>query len=94
MSAADPQILRAKALALLQEAHTLDGRRPFIVTHSHRAGSTAYIGWFKGRPSEHEAAGLLEEEFEPEREEYLSIDDTVSLESMAGVNPGVVLAGG
>lgn len=76
--------LRARALALLQQARELDGLRPFAVTHRHRFGSSTYLLWATQTPSEHEAAAALDADYEPGREE-LAIEEALSLEQLAGV---------
>lgn len=87
--AADPSDLRAlqlraRALALLQEARELDGLRPFAVTHRHKFGSSTYLLWAARTPQEHEAAAGLDADYEPDREE-LAIEEGLTLEQLAGV---------
>jgi len=37
--------LRTLATALLESAHQIDGRQPYVVNHSHRHGDTVYTIW-------------------------------------------------
>lgn len=78
--------LRARALALLQEARELDGLRPFAVTHRHEFGSSTYLLWAARTPQEHEAEAALDADYEPDREE-LAIEEDLTLEQLAGVAP-------
>jgi len=78
--------LRTQALALLEQAQTLDGLQPFIITHRHNHGSSAYIAWFTREPNNDEAAAILESEFESERGEELSIESSVTLGELTAVS--------
>lgn len=75
--------LRSLATALLESAHHIDGRQPYVVNHSHRHGDTMYTLWSATPPSEKQMAGVLEEQFEPDREslEYHALD----IRDMTGV---------
>lgn len=79
--------LRTQAMACLQEAEALDGLKPFIITHEHRHGVSTYLAWFRGMPTEEQAAAIIEEEFEPEIEESISIAGNLKLQEVAGVWP-------
>jgi len=76
---------RVQALALLEEAAALDQLKPFAVTHRHRFGESTYLCWSAWTPSEEEAASICDGGFDPELDEYLSIEETFTLEEMAGV---------
>ena len=78
--------LRAQALALLQEAQQIDGLKPFTVTHTHRFGNSTYVLWAKSMPDQDQAISVLDSAFEPERDEYLAIEDGHSLEEMTGAS--------
>lgn len=77
--------LRVQALGLMQEASAIDGLKPFSVTHNHQEGSSTYLLWAKGAPSEEDAAAVLEADYEPERDESLDIETVFSLEELTGV---------
>lgn len=76
--------LRALATALLESAHQIDGRQPYVVNHSHRHGDTMYTLWSATPPSEEQMAGLLEEEFEQDRGETLEYH-AMQIREMTGV---------
>lgn len=78
-------MLRAKALALLQQAEALDGLRPFMVIHEHDAGTAGYLAWNHDVPSEKEASAVLTSEFEVDREEVLTVVSDVTLDEIVGV---------
>lgn len=67
--------LRVQALELLRQAQDLDGKKPFLVTHSHQYGDTNYIGYFEEAPTQEQAEALLESDFEEDRDETLNIDE-------------------
>ena len=87
----DPAILRSQALALMREAQSIDGLRPFLVIHEHKGGGTPYIAWATSEPTVEQAASILESEFEPEREEFLTVDDSLRLEEMTGTAPSSII---
>lgn len=76
--------LRALATALLESAHQIDGRQPYVVNHSHRHGDTMYTIWSATPPSEEQMASLLEEEFEDDRGETLEYH-AMQIREMTGV---------
>lgn len=70
-----PSDLRRKAAEMMQQAQDIDGLRPVIVVHEHEFGTSCHVGWFgTDTPSEKQAAGILPCDFEPERDEYLTIE--------------------
>lgn len=77
--------LRSQALALLQEAQSFDGLKPFTVTHTHSYGESTYVLWAAEMPTQEHAKTVLDCEFEPEREESLAVEDGFTLEEMTGV---------
>lgn len=77
--------LRTKALALLEEAQAVDGLKPFVVTHSHNYGSSSYIAWNKEMPDEDDAEKVLDAEYEPDKDESLTIEENLTLSEMVGV---------
>ncbi len=83
----DPLALRQNALDLLKRASEIDGKKPFVVVHSHEYGETTYMHWSKGQPDEVAAANLLDSKYEPDRGESLLITDEgdISLEALVGV---------
>lgn len=74
--------LRKQALALLEQATAIDSRRPYVIAHEHRFGTSTYLAWFKQQPSEAEAAASLDSEFEPDREETLTIEPITNLKDL------------
>lgn len=84
VSSAVGQSLRLQALILLKQAQELDGLSPYNVTHRHSHGYSSYVGWFPTTPSQDEMLTLLEEDFEPERDEGLEAEPGFSLEAMTG----------
>lgn len=78
--------LRAQALALLEEASTLDGLKPFSVTHRHAYGASTYLVWANGVPDEHSAAKVLDSDYEPDKDEELDIETSLTLEEVTGVS--------
>lgn len=76
--------LRTKALALLEEAATLDGLKPFGVTHRHEYGASTYLLWAHDTPDEDQATKVLDAEYEPDKEE-LNIETSITLEELTGV---------
>jgi hypothetical protein len=81
------RLLRAKALGLLEEAGAIDGLKPFLVTHQFGNGAANYLLWSREAPNEAEAESVLDAEFEPDRDEYLGIDDTLTLQELTGLAP-------
>ena len=77
--------LRVQALALLEQARALDGLRPFTVTHAHSFGSSTYMLWSTTAPTAAQAQVVLDCDFEPHRDETLTIEDNFSLEEITGV---------
>lgn len=78
--------LRTKALALLEEAQAVDGLKPFVVTHSHNYGSSSYIAWNHETPDEDNAEKVLDAEYEPDKNESLTIEESITLSEMVGVS--------
>lgn len=76
---------RVQALGLMQQAHAADGLRPFVVTHMHRFGSSAYLVWAPEQPTEDQASRVLDAQFEPARLETLEIETNLLLEELCGV---------
>lgn len=79
--------LRAQALALLQEASSLDGLRPFVASHRHAYGDTTYMLWASRTPAQEDLSAILDAEFEPEKGECIVIEENLSLEAVAGTDP-------
>ena len=59
-AAGQAQAMRAAAARLLAQAHELDARRFYAVTHSHSRGNDIYYGWFLRRPCTEQMAALVE----------------------------------
>jgi len=78
--------LRGPALALVQQAQQLDGLQPFLIHHSHQFGSTGYLVWGTTEPDDEVAAKMLDSEYEPDKEEGLDIESSVTLEEIAGTS--------
>ncbi|WP_199028468.1 hypothetical protein [Ralstonia sp. ASV6] len=76
--------LRTRARELLDQAHALDGLKPFMVIHEHEYGTTGYLAWSEQKLSQAEAEGVLDAKFEEDREEVLTVTDPVSLEELTG----------
>jgi hypothetical protein len=76
--------MREQALGLLQMAQAIDGRRPYLVTHTHECGSSGYVIWHTHAPTEKQAAALLDAQFEPDRNESLTIEDNLTLRELTG----------
>lgn len=76
--------LRSLATALLESAHQLDGRLPYVVNHSHRHGDTMYTIWSATPPSDAQMASVLEEQFEEDRGETLE-SHPMQVREMTGV---------
>lgn len=83
--------LRAQAQRLLEMAQAIDGRRPFLVTHAHEYGSSGYVIWHTHTPTQKQAAALLDAQFEPDRNESLSIEDNLTLRELTGVDSSHVV---
>jgi hypothetical protein len=77
------QALREQARNLLEQAEGLDGQKAFVIAHEHEYGTSIYLRWFREHPSEEEAAAVMDSEFEPDREEYLTIEP-LGLDDMTG----------
>lgn len=75
--------LRAKALALLEEAAALDGLKPYSVTHRHHDGASTYLLWAAEAPGKGESAKVLDDEFEPDKGEELDIETAFTLEELS-----------
>ncbi|MGF6440375.1 hypothetical protein [Paraburkholderia youngii] len=76
--------LRLQALALLEQATAIDGLKPYRVTHANGFGTAEYLGGFDHEPSAEEAAAFFELNFEPDRDEVLTIRLT-SWEAILGI---------
>lgn len=81
---AQAQAVRCKALADLQHARSLDHKNPYSITHRHNYGQTTYILWSVDEPTEEEAIKLLHSEYEPDKDESLTIE-MLTLEELLGV---------
>ena len=77
--------LRNQALSLLQAAQDADGLKAFTVTHTHSFGASTYVLWAAEKPSEEVAQAVLDEKFEPERDETILVEDCFTLQEMTGV---------
>ena len=80
--------LRVEALALLQQAESLDRLKPYAVTHEHRSGSSTYFLWASHAPSTEEACTVLDAPFESELDETLDIMGYFTLDELTGVSIG------
>ena len=76
--------LRALATALLESAHQIDGRQPYIVTHTHRHGTALYMLWSDTIPAEEQMASILVDDFEPDLGETLE-HNLMLISEMTGV---------
>lgn len=76
--------LRALATTLLESAHQIDGRRPYIVTHTHRHGTALYMLWSDTIPTEEQMASILVDDFEPDLGETLE-HNLMLISEMTGV---------
>lgn len=77
--------LRNQALSLLQAAQDADGLKAFTVMHTHSFGASTYVLWAAEKPSEELAQAVLDEKFEPERDETILVEDCFTLQEMTGV---------
>lgn len=77
--------LRTQALGLLEEAASLDGLKPFSVTHRHRYGVSTYLLWAPDVPNEDEAAQVLHTDYQPTKGEELNIETSFTLDELTGV---------
>lgn len=77
-------VLRRQALALLEQAMAADGLKPFVVSHHHAYGSASYMLWSSSIPDEPAAVAVLQSEFEPERNEWISVEEMLPLHSLCG----------
>lgn len=80
----DPDILRAQALALLDEAQSIDGLKPYFALHEHQFGETPYLVWAKDNPGE-KASVLFEEDFEPDAGDSVSVYEGFELQTLVGL---------
>ena len=80
-------VLRCQALALLEQAAAVDGLKPFAVTHQHEFGVSTYILW-SSKLNECDAAAVLDSSFEPKRNEWLTIEEDLTLQALCGVSVG------
>jgi len=76
--------LRALATVLLESAHRIDGRQPYVVNHSHRHGDTMYTMWSATPPSDEQMASMVGEDFEEDRGETLE-HHVMQISDMTGV---------
>ena len=81
-------VLRCQALALLEQAAAVDGLKPFAVTHQHEFGASTYLLWSTAKPTESDAVEVLDSLFEPERNEWLTVEEDLTLQEMCGVSVG------
>ena len=77
--------LRVQALALLKAAQAMDGLKPFTVTHSHATGESTYVLWAKEITTVDQAESVLDSVFEPDKDEWLAVEENFALEEMTGV---------
>lgn len=71
-----------EALKLLQQQQLL----PFIIVHEHRFGHSTFVMWAETQPSEEEVLAYFPNlDFEPEREEFININETTLME-LLGLN--------
>jgi hypothetical protein len=84
--------LRIQALALLNQAHALDGLRPFLGIHSHRHGEDEQFMWAPEAPSQEELKVVFREGYESGRNESLESEAIRDLDVLVGVAPEARLA--
>ena len=60
------------------------------MTHTHRSGQSTYLLWAKEPPTPEQCAAVLDSEFEPERDESLSVEENLLLEELTGVSEGTL----
>jgi len=82
---------RKEAAASLAEAIRLDMLKPFIITHQHQYGESAYIHWSASTPSSEEAERILESKYEPSLGESLFIESQVQVHELAGTHPDTTI---
>lgn len=78
-------VLRVQALGLLQQAASIDGLKPFAITHHHEYGASTYFVWAESAPTQSEATLALSADFEPNRGDHLHVETDFSLEEVCGV---------
>jgi hypothetical protein len=76
--------LRQHAAALLQRAQEEDALQPYLITHNYANGSTSYVLWNNGMPTEKQAVAVLMSAYEPDLDETLVIDNSLTIEEMTG----------
>lgn len=79
--------LRAKALALLEQAQSIDGLKPMTVTHTFEYGHGTHLLWAKEVPTPRAAAIAIQADFEPGNGETLVIEHRNTLANFVGA-PG------
>lgn len=72
-SGTNAEQLRRHAAHLLLQAEVMDGQRLFVAIHSHRFGESVYPLWAVEEPTEDQVVSILDDSFEPEREEFISV---------------------
>lgn len=90
-STKDPQILRAKAFALMKEAEAIDGLKPYLISHRHEFGMAGYIGWANTEVTTLMASSILDSPFEEGKGKFLSIEDRITLDELTGVLPSSLM---
>lgn len=78
--------LRAKALALLERAHSIDGLKPMTVTHTFEYGQGTHLLWAVEVPSPAAAAIAIRADFDPSSGETLVIEHRNTLADFVGVS--------
>lgn len=78
--------LRTQALALLQQAEAIDGLKPYVLTHVFEVNSAAYLSWSRSEPTEEMAVSVLDSAFEPDRGEWIAVEDSIKLEELTGLS--------
>lgn len=86
------EALRVQALDLLCKAQSLDGLKPYSITHRHSEGEGVYLLWSKADPTLDDILAILGCKYEPERDESLRAEVVFSLEKLVGLStdPGDV----
>lgn len=74
--------LRKQAHELIESAAVIDRLQPYVLAHEHSYGTTTYLAWFDHFPSETDAVSVLDCEFEPDREETLTIEPVTDLKNL------------
>ncbi|MHB8742037.1 MAG: hypothetical protein ACYC9L_02845 [Sulfuricaulis sp.] len=83
--------LRAQAQGLLEMAHAIDGRLPYLAIHEHAYGVSGYVLWHTRPPTQKQASAMLDAQFEPERGENLTIDASLTLVEVTGCGASHVI---